>query len=161
MLDMPLALRKELLKYIIPAPEVKPVLPYLQELLSLNDKTVRRAKAYEICSKFVKYTEYKMFEYISKTDRLGNRGQTASSGVCCVFGSFDNSWKAYSTKHIDHHWVVDKHGIEIMNAQPNATRHTYSLKCLITVKELKEACKANGLKTTGDKRSLLSSLMKI
>ena len=30
-----------------------------------------------------------------------------------------------------------------------------------TVKELKEACKMNGIKATGDKKALLSALMKI
>jgi hypothetical protein len=54
-----------------------------------------------------------------------------------------------------------KGGIEILNAQPNATGRTYSNKCSITVKELKEACKKNGIKSTKmDKKEMLHALMK-
>ena len=130
-------------------------LPYLGELLSLNIKSVRESKALLCCLK--KATQgglgflYKP-EYSTRYHTLG------SNRVSCVFGEFEDSWNKYRERDGR---VYEKNGIEILKAQPNATGRTYSQKCLITVKELKEACKENGLKTTGDKKTLLNALMKI
>jgi hypothetical protein len=142
-------------------------LPYLQELMSLNDTTIRKAKALKYCSTIA--TESTVlgfgrltwgFEYLPKYKGVG----IGSSTVSCVFGEFYRSWNGrYETKssRSTNDNVRVKNGIEILGAQPNATGHTYSSKCLITVKELKEACKANGIKAMGNKKALLSALLKL
>jgi len=130
-------------------------LPYLQELMSLNDTTIRKAKALKYCSTIATECIWG-FEYLPKYKGFG----LGSSHVSCVFGEFYRSWNGqYKTKGSTNVWV--KNGIEILNAQPNATGHTYSNNCRITIKELKEACKANGIKAMGNKKALLSALLKL
>ena len=137
-------------------------LPYLQELLSLNDQTVRKAKAREYCSRFATYIpKYRHFD-MERNHILNTHNCMASNCVSSVFGEFYESWDGFRERMTHLRWWGRRMGgIEILNAQPNATGHTYSNKCLITVKELKEACKMNGIKATGDKKALLSALMKI
>ena len=132
-------------------PEMNP-LPYLDELLSLNIKSVREAKALLICMNKGFFRDDGWFEYYENTGHC-------SSHIHSVFGCFNSSWKRYMDNNLPD--VYEKNGIEILHAQPTATKSTYSRKCRITIKQLKEACKANGLKTTGDKKTLLHSLMKI
>ncbi len=137
-----------------------PTLPFLHELLSLNDLAVRKAKAYEMCSRHATYVpQQRMFD--RKKHILNRWGCSASNSVSSVFGRFYESWNAYRERQPSIWANTVKCGIEILNAQPNATGSTYSTKCRVTVKELKEACKANGIKPTGDKKALLSALMKI
>jgi hypothetical protein len=132
-------------------------LPYLQELMSLNDITVRKAKALKYCSTIAtESTWFRGFEYLPKYKGVG----IGSNYVSCVFGEFYLSWNGqYSAMSSGR--VRIKNGIEILGAQPNATGHTYSSKCLITVKKLKEACKANGIKAMGNKKALMSALLKL
>lgn len=56
-----------------------------------------------------------------------------------------------------------KNGVEILGLQPCATGHTFSNKCLMTIPELKEACKKNGIKVKSSmkKQDLLNLLMKV
>ena len=140
----------------------KTVLPFLHELLSLNDRDTRKAKAQERCSRFATYIpKYRHFE-MAKNHILNPYNCLASNCVSSVFGEFYESWDGFRERMSHLHWSGRRRGgIEILNAQPNATGSTYSNKCQITVKELKEACKANGIKPTGDKKALLSALMKI
>ena len=136
-------------------------LPYLQELLSLNDLATRKAKAQERCSRFATYNPKSNHFDTDKNHILNHHRSTASNHISCVFGQFWESWNGYKERQPTIWANTVKNGIEILNAQPNATGSTYSTKCRITVKELKEACKANGIKATGDKKALLSALMKL
>ena len=139
-------------------------LPYLQELLSLNDLATRKAKAQELCSTYAENNltnRVGVFVYLPRYTKYRANEGTASSSVSSVFGEIDECWGAYRERR-PHIWAnTVKCGIEVLSAQPNATGSTYSKKCRITVKELKEACKANGIKATGDKKALLSALMKL
>jgi hypothetical protein len=137
-------------------------LPYLQELLSLNDLATRKAKAREHCSRFATVSlSYRCFDIDKNHILTPYHSIGSSSCVSSVFGRFYESWDGFRTviRNIDRNRI--KCGIEILNAQPNATGSTYSNKCLITVKELKVACKMNGIKATGDKKALLRALMKL
>jgi hypothetical protein len=52
-------------------------------------------------------------------------------------------------------------GIEVLGQRPKAKGNTFSMACYKKVPQLKEACKNNGIKTTGlDKIGLLKALMK-
>jgi hypothetical protein len=134
-------------------------LPYLGELLSLNIKSVREAKALLISLQRVTH-DIKYNHFVFKPNYITKyKGCLACNRISTVFGEFEDSWNKYNERNITS--LYGKNGIEILNAEPNATGRTYSNKCRITVKELKEACKANGLKVTGDKKTLLHSLMKI
>ena len=133
-------------------------LPYLGELLSLKFKSVRESKALLICLNTAYLDKYGWFRYRETYASYYN--SSASTYISCVFGSFLNNWNTYREK-TRFHDVYEKNGIEILGAQPNATGTTYSKKCRITVKELKEACKMNGIKIKGDKKILLHALMKI
>ena len=133
-------------------------LPYLEELLSLNNRNVRIEKAKELCSKYVKYIKIGYFDSLPHYEKRGHC--SGADYVSCVFGGFSNTWYNYfATKYWSNR--EPKNGIEILGAEPNATGTTYSKKCRITVKELKEACKMNGIKIKGDKKAMLSALMKI
>lgn len=137
-------------------------LPFLHELLSLNDLTVRKAKARELCSTYAVIEPFssRIFQYLPRYTKYRANEGTACSCISSVFGEFNDGWVFAERR--PHIWAnTVKCGIEILSAQPNATGSTYSTKCRITVKELKEACKANGIKATGDKKALLSALMKI
>jgi hypothetical protein len=142
--------------------EVK--LPFIDELLSLNDKNVRKMRAKELCARYATLRTSKGkpngFEMVKHhLNRWG--GFACSNDVHSVFGGFVDSWNEYYDRRVLWWSSLAKNGIEVLNARPNATGHTYSNQCLITVKELKEACKANGIKATGDKKALLNSLMKL
>lgn len=53
-------------------------------------------------------------------------------------------------------------GIEVLGQRPNATGHTYSNSCDLTIKALKLACKENGIKVGGMKKTeMLHALMKV
>jgi hypothetical protein len=61
-----------------------------------------------------------------------------------------------------HSAPLERCGVEIVSAQPNATGSHFSSKCGITIAELKQACKDNGIKVgKKDKIALLSALMKV
>jgi hypothetical protein len=125
-------------------------IPYLQELLSLNDRNVCKEKALKICSSRATMKDG-YFQY-KKINSGGNY-------VSCIFGKFICSWNNFRVELKCKPY--EKCGIEILGARPNAKGTTYSRDCRITVKELKQACKNNHLPTTGDKRTLLNALMKI
>tara|TARA_R110000868_G_scaffold390230_1_gene659799 strand:- start:6327 stop:6773 length:447 start_codon:yes stop_codon:yes gene_type:complete len=132
----------------------------LEEILSLNDKNVCKAKARELCDKYVTHDDGRGFKYKDKYAILRWKSTGgASSDLRCVFGSYNWSWNEYTERKL--HYVRQKNGIEILNAQPNATGSTYSNKCRITIKDLKKVCKENGIKPIGDKKALLHALMKI
>lgn len=135
-------------------------LPYLEELLSLNDKNVMEKRAKDFLSKLITHDGYSFKNLPAYYKRIG-QAPSYGGGSCrrCVFGEYNWKWTAYSPRTI--HYVHELNGIEILGAQPHATGSTYSRKCSITVKELKEKCKMNGLKTTGTKIELLHALMKI
>jgi len=149
---------------------------YLAELLSvMNDTKVSKELAIKLL----------------KTHWIADRGgfENIESGcatnyISNVFGGFrcgvgrtgtlqldkwvyDSSFRRYSRYkegYEEEPWrrVHEKNGIEVLGAKPNATGSTYSRKCRITIKKLKEACKTNGIKITGlDKKGLLGALMKI
>lgn len=138
-------------------------LPYLQELLSLNDLATRKAKARELCSTYAEINASygsRIFQYLPRYTKYRANEGTACSCISSVFGEFNDGW-VFSERRPRIWANTIKCGIEVLNAQPNATGSTYSTKCRITVKELKEACKMNGIKATGDKKALLSALMKL
>lgn len=138
---------------------------YLEELLSLNDKSVLKQKALEYCKKMAKKSsEYAGFTYLpAYFKRWGGTGG-AGSCIHSVFGEFNWDWEHYTERRIkgsnfyNFRW---KCGIEILGAKPNATGRTYSNSCKMTVKELKDACKMNNIKPVGNKKDLLHALMKI
>lgn len=135
-------------------------LPYLDELLSLNDKNIMEKRAKDFLSKLVIHDGYSFTNLPAYYKRIGQAPSCGSgSHRRCVFGAYRWKWTAYLPRTV--HYVYEKNGIEILGAEPHATGSTYSRKCSITVKELKEKCKMNGLKTTGTKIQLLHSLMKI
>ena len=133
-----------------------PTLPYLHELLSLNDLTTRKAKALERCSSLATTNCAYGFEYLPKYKYGGST--FGGNYVGSVFGGFYRSWDEYHPHPIHAVYLRKvKCGIEFLDA----ARYWSSNKCCITVKELKEACKANGIKSTGNKKALISALMKI
>lgn len=143
-------------------------LPYTTELLTImNDPKARREKAFQMLSSIA--TECKQYGGFdmkpSVVFNTCNAGR--SSHITCVFGTFNGSWRVYDGKPMRHRNDTElryygNFGIEILGAEPNATGRTYSRKCIITIKELKEACKMNKIKITGmDKKALLHALMKI
>ena len=164
-MSAPAQTHTQLIDAIIQKKSKKPIigdttLPYLQELLSLNDLAVRKAKAHERLSRYATYIpKYRHFETAKHI--LNYPSCSATNHISCVFGQFWESWNTYKERRPQIWANTVKCGIEILSAEPNATGSTYSNKCRITVKELKEACKANGIKPTGDKMALLSALMKI
>jgi hypothetical protein len=150
----------------------QPALPFTEELLSLNDKQTRKYKAIHWMKGYATVGVYGIH---LKQHHISNRFNImASNRVSCIFGEF-----IIHNRNSNHTSLEDvcyeekgytygnpppgfiKNGIEILTAEPNATGRTYSNKCRITVKELKDACKANGIKTTGDKKTLLKALMKV
>jgi len=132
-----------------------PTLPYIHELLSLNDLTTRKAKALERCSSIVTIHHAYGFEYLPTYKKYGYSG--VGNFVGSVFGGFYRSWEEYHPYLRTAYLRKVKRGIEFLDAG----RYLSSNKCRITVKELKEACKANGIKSTGNKKALISALMKI
>jgi hypothetical protein len=178
-LSAPKMSHTQLLDSIIQKKSKKTTLPFLQELLSINDPVVRKKKAHQMLKNYAT-VGHNGFDVVKK--HVFNWCDcTTTSHIHCIFGEFVN-WGS-GTKGISKNWNDGsletflykeqgnyygkplcghvKNGIEILSAQPNATGSTYSNKCQITVKELKEACKANGIKATGDKKALLRTLMKI
>jgi hypothetical protein len=144
-------------------------LPYLQELKDvINDENLRKKKAYEICSKYVipeplvsgwfQHTD--KYEKMLYCGRFNGKGRGSSTYISCVFGNFSGNWTNFRDYRTMYHLRV-KHGIEILGMRPNPTGSTYSRQCNITIKELKDACKMNGLKVSGTKTELLHKLMKI
>ena len=124
--------------------------------MSLNDLTTRKAKALERCSSIVTTAAYG-FEYLPTYKKYGCSG-LGGNFISSVFGGFYRSWEEYHPhSFVPAHLRKVKRGIEFLDAG----RYFSSNKCRITVKELKEACKANGIKSTSNKKSLISALMKI
>lgn len=160
----------------------KMTLPFLAELTSvMTDDRARRTKAISLLKKHwvVRRGHFDKIDTEKRT-RASGSGCIATSHIHCVFGGFNDrnglgyngaiegaidkclGSIQYTPKAYDYGKCWIKNGVEILTAQPNATGSTYSNKCRITVKELKDACKANGIKTAGlDKRGLLNALMKV
>ena len=132
---------------------------YFAELLSLNDITICKEKAQKLCSTFAELNKYKKGFIIQKNPLKPYR---ENYPLTCVFGMFIGDWEHFQLpRPISYHHIKEKNGIEILNAQPNATGSTYSNACQITIEQLKIACKVNGIKSTGNKKILLHALMKI
>jgi hypothetical protein len=148
-------------------------LPYVAELLSLNDSKTRKAYTVRMLND-KGYVKGEAFHFYP--GQRGSGGECATTHVHCVFGEFRvNQYIAEPTslEKLQHrltykeqgYWYAkswSRCGIEILGEEPNATGRTYSRKCRMIVEELKQKCKQNGVKTTGlDKRGLLHALMKI
>ena len=145
---------------------------YLAELLNLMNNT---EACKEMAIKLLKP------HWIAKGwgfDKIGSvglsgiegSGSSGSSDIETVFGGFrcvagqtgELQLNKCIYKDYRRIYVYEKNGIEVLGAKPNASGSTYSSKCRITVKELKEVCKTNGIKTTGlDKKGLVCAIMKI
>ena len=146
---------------------------YLEELTQvLSNPALQRKMSVRILSKRWKVGKYMCFDAINPESCK----YRSTTHIDSAFGSFDfpslgpqtprpllesESIARWRPRQSDI-WVRERNGIEILKAQPNATGRTYSRACRITVPELKEACKQNGIKTAGkDKRALLHALMKL
>jgi len=149
-------------------------LPFLAELNRvMNDTNARKQAAIKILNKDW-VSDGWGFHKISKEKRtvVSHGPATGTSDINCVFGRFRNhtdmkgalvdTVNKLEYYKLGNYYAVAKTGIEILAAKPNATGSTYSRSCRITVKELKDACKENGIKSTGlDKKGLLAALMKV
>jgi len=145
-------------------------LPYLTELMTvMNDEKVRKAMAIKVLRPYWMVCNTG-FSY--KVDAKIHSSCTASSSIECVFGRLTSKStirQELSETSCEYMYEPNgirnrmyRNGIEILGAKPNATNRTYSSSCRITIKELKEACKMNGIKTTKlDKKGLLKALMAI
>jgi hypothetical protein len=145
-------------------------LPFISELLSLNDPITRKQKASQMCSS---WATARVFNGTTGSgfDYAGTRRNCAyrlvEQHISCVFGEFFGSWEKYSEKGYNFGAMYSearkttKNGIEILHAQPNTLSYIFESIDAITVAELKEACKKNGLKPTGNKKTLIRSLMKL
>jgi hypothetical protein len=145
---------------------------YLAELLNLMNNTEARK---EMAIKLLKphwIAKAWGFEKIGSVGLSGIQGSGCSgtSIIGTAFGGFryvvceTGDLQSDKCIYLDYRRMrlYEKNGIEVLGAKPNATGSTYSSQCRITVKELKEVCKTNGIKTTGlDKKGLLRALMKI
>lgn len=137
----------------------------LEELmLAMTDKLTRFDMTKAIISR--KYTmkieqpsdDYPRMRFIAK-DGLSDHGymRTVFGGM----GGYVDS-ESFFVMNPRVRFVYEKNGIEILGLEPNATGHTYSKKCSMTVKELKEQCKVNGIKPGKlDKVGLIRALMKL
>jgi hypothetical protein len=146
----------------------------------MTDMKVRRTKALQLLKPYWNACEgigftNKASELMVNRGGFSNiAGRSGSSSIRCVFGRFYNDSKAvgsieeisnklkYNSEMYANTHLRTKCGIEILGAKPNATGNTYSSKCYITVNDLKQACKDNGIKITKlDKKGLLAALMKV
>ena len=144
-------------------------LPFIAELLSLNDPITRKEKASQMCSSWATVRVFNGlpsgFYYVGNRRNCG-LGQHQNF-IACVFGEFFISWVKYSEKGYNFGAMyaearkTTKNGIEILHAQPKTLPFIFESIDAITVAELKEACKKNGLKTTGNKKTLIRALMKL
>jgi len=148
----------------------KIALPFLHELLSLNDPIIRKQKASQMCSAWatVRASDWCAgtgFDYVANR-RNGFRYQFEVR-ITCVFGEFFCSWEKYSDKGYNYALKYSearkttKNGIEILHAQPNTLSYIFEASDKTTAADLKEACKKNGLKPTGSKKTLIQKLMKL
>lgn len=144
-------------------------LPFIAELLALNDPITRKQKASQMCSAWATVRAFNGLP--SGFDYVGNRRNCGLGQhqwhIACVFGEFSNSWEKYSEKGYNYALMYSetrkttKNGIEILHAQPNTLSYIFGAFDKTTVAELKEACKKNGLKLTGNKKTLIKALMKV
>jgi len=149
-----------------------PALPYLAELVAvMNDDKARKALAIKLISRKYELNEQWTGWFRSKRYNGGCSIATsvvgymydAPSGLKGTIVEHSNRIPFKKGLHCVETWENYKYGIEILHLQPNATGSTYSRKCMMTIKRLKEACKKNGIKkTTGlDKKGLIAALMKV
>ncbi len=145
-------------------------LPFTAELLSLNDPIIRKQKASQMCSAWATARVFNGragsgFDYVGTRRNCTYR--LVEQHIACVFGEFFGSWEKYSEKGYNYALMYSesrkttKNGIEILHAQPNTLSYIFEAFDKTTVAELKEACKKNGLKPTGNKKTLIQALMKI
>ena len=136
---------------------------YIQELKQvLTDPVAKKAACERVCKR---------------------RGWSAMWYEKNVFGWFDGDYKNYqkpSWKDFDRvennrtrntrflgeedrngWWALT--GVEILGQQPLATGHTWSNKCNLTLPQLKQACKQNGIKIQSKwkKQDYLHALLKV
>jgi hypothetical protein len=145
---------------------------YLAELLNvMNNTEARKEMAIKLLKPhwIVGGYGFKKIRSVGSSGIQGS-GSSGTSDIATVFGGFrcvagqtgELQLNKCIYKDYRRIYVYEKNGIEVLGAKPNASGSTYSSKCRITVKELKEVCKTNGIKITGlDKKGLLRALMKI
>jgi hypothetical protein len=149
-----------------------PELPYLAELKSvLTDNAVRKDYFYRILrKKGVKVKDGWFNDPIRKAScscasnafgevRFGDRGEEYYWRVRLWERT---GWrKDQMPVDLLGGEVYERCGVEILGMRPNATKHTYSGVCDITLKDLKQACKDNSIKkvSTMKKIDLLRVLM--
>jgi hypothetical protein len=148
----------------------KIALPFLHELLSLNDPIIRKQKASQMCSAWATVRAVSWgagFGFGFAHRRINPANSQSSQRITCVFGEFFGSWEKYSDKGYNYALKYSearkttKNGIEILHAQPNTLSYIFEASDKTTAAELKEACKKNGLKPTGSKKTLIQKLMKL
>jgi len=103
-------------------------------------------------------------------------GATGTIGSCLCEGTpFGYVWMRYADeryyqivkfKHVIGRRLSkvlsDRCGIEVLGMRPNATGSTFSRQCHLTVCELKERCRWNGVSIKGlDKKGLMRALMRV
>ena len=132
---------------------MNPSYPYLTELkLVFENRTARRNKAQKILSRVWSEKYGKYFDH---------KDGSASNRIECVFGSFDNSFSFYNPYPPHRSWA--KCGIEILGLTLAGKQHSYHRGCMITIQELKAACKQNAIKVTSKtkKLDLIRALLKV
>jgi hypothetical protein len=170
------------------APVARPPLPYLAELNEvMTNPAVRKGHTLRTMRKLgytIRQTGFNA-GWIAIPAKFG--GQYTDE-VRCVFGNLKKVgkpetleelvWKegeryvSSSSVYVHRRWE-HRHewgrlrtpgvcGIEVLGQRPNATGHTYSNECALTIKDLKQACKENGIKVGGMKKTeMLHALMKV
>lgn len=162
--------------------EVPAAAPYLAELKKVLSQDPAVLKEYALATILRRNKEkcLKGGQFENKFCYTNDKGEYVvskcwGSTTSCVFGVFeadywlklegplkDNVSRLKFNPPTRYGGFRAKCGIEVLGAQPNATGHTYSNKCVITIPRLKEACKKNGIKTTKmDKKAMLHALLKI
>ena len=134
---------------------------YLPELKRvLNDKEYKKQRARVLLQRVYRLDGDIFVRHTAK-DCGG-----CSSWSDCIFGSFCSNWDKYYERkypHTKEPRVCVRNGVEILGLEPLGTGHTFSNKCKLTITELKEKCKMNGIKvkSTWKKQELLHALMKV
>jgi hypothetical protein len=165
---------------------VRPPLAYLAELKEvMTDPAVRKGYTLRTVRK-LGWTIDEEWKYTLKRKDLA--GQTHA--VFTVFGCLENEvlqkidslesmlWtdthmRSMKSGYMGRRWEwsetkwrvwgkMEVCGIEILGLRPNATNHTYSYACDVTLAELRQACKDNGIKVGGKKKTeIIHALMKV
>lgn len=87
-----------------------------------------------------------------------------SNTLPTIFGRVSDNFTRYNKPTFGYCQVArGRCGVEILGLKPLAKDHTYSSDCMMTIPELKEACKKNGIKVKSSwkKQDMLHALMKV